>query len=426
VTRAKISQYSATANDNTDVNGVNIAEGCPPSSMNNMGREIMAALKRFQVGSDGDGVTVGGSLVVSGSTTVNTFNVDVISEKTSAAGVTVDGVLLKDSQVSTDQINEKTSAAGVTIDSVLLKDGLVGIGADGSASAPSIYRASDTNTGIFFPAADTIAFAEGGAEAMRIDSDGDVGIGTNSPGARLDVLRGSTNTVAFDEPQIRVINSATATANQRVDIAMRWQDGTYNGTGGISMLRESATARSGALIFAPIASDGNGTERARITSDGYLRMASGTGGIQFGGDTAAANALDDYEQGTWTPTYIASTSNPTVTYQAQNGSYVKIGEFVHFSLELETSAVSGGSGLLRVGGLPFTTSSQRYPGGGFTTYSDQFTTNAPDAGWATSNGTFIALTYHSSATAQVENSVTNLTNGTSKNYLLFTGSYRSA
>jgi hypothetical protein len=173
VTRAKISQYSATANDNTDVNGVNIAEGCPPSSMNNMGREIMAALKRFQTGSDGDGVTVGGSLVVSGSTTVNTFNVDVISEKTSAAGVTIDGVLLKDS--------------------------LVGIGANGSASAPAIYRSNDTNTGIFFPAADTIAFAEGGAEAMRIDSSGNVGIGTTSPSSfstyrHLDLVGGGTST----------------------------------------------------------------------------------------------------------------------------------------------------------------------------------------------------------------------------------------
>jgi hypothetical protein len=159
VTRAKISEYSATANDNTDVNGVNIAEGCPPSSMNNMGREIMAALKRFQVGSDGDGVTVGGALVVSGSTTANTFSAtavnatgtvtfsgsvilsgtttantfstDLITEKTSAAGVTVDGVLLKDSEVTTDVIKEKTSAAGVTVDGVLLKD--TGVG---SAASP--------------------------------------------------------------------------------------------------------------------------------------------------------------------------------------------------------------------------------------------------------------------------------------------------
>jgi len=50
---------------------------------------------------------------------------DVINEKTAGSGVTVDGVLLKDSQVSTDQINEKTANAGVTVDSVLLKDGQV-------------------------------------------------------------------------------------------------------------------------------------------------------------------------------------------------------------------------------------------------------------------------------------------------------------
>jgi hypothetical protein len=46
--------------------------------------------------------------------------------------------------------------------------------ADGSASTPSITNSGDTNTGIFFPAADTIAFAEGGTEAMRLDSSGRV------------------------------------------------------------------------------------------------------------------------------------------------------------------------------------------------------------------------------------------------------------
>jgi hypothetical protein len=56
-------------------------------------------------------------------------------------------------------------------------DGLSDI--DGSAATPAI-RGTDANTGIFFPAADTIAFSEGGAEAMRINSSGQVGIGTDT------------------------------------------------------------------------------------------------------------------------------------------------------------------------------------------------------------------------------------------------------
>jgi hypothetical protein len=59
----------------------------------------------------------------------------------------------------------------------------------GTASAPSITTDGDTNTGIFFPAADTIAFAEGGVEAMRIDSNGNLLVGTTSQisSARLTV-----------------------------------------------------------------------------------------------------------------------------------------------------------------------------------------------------------------------------------------------
>jgi hypothetical protein len=66
-------------------------------------------------------------------------------------------------------------------------NGQVQLGA-GTVSAPALSTTGDTNTGIFFPAADTIAFAEGGVESMRIDSSGNVGIGTGSPQVRLHVV----------------------------------------------------------------------------------------------------------------------------------------------------------------------------------------------------------------------------------------------
>jgi len=59
--------------------------------------------------------------------------------------------------------------------------------AAGSAAAPSITPTGDSNTGIFFPSADTIAFGEGGVEAVRIDSSGNIGIAISNPTSRLHV-----------------------------------------------------------------------------------------------------------------------------------------------------------------------------------------------------------------------------------------------
>ena len=100
-------------------------------------------------------------------------------------------------------------------------DGLSDI--DGSAATPAI-RGTDANTGIFFPAADTIAFAEGGAEAMRIDSSGNVGIGTSSPSGKLNVISGSvaqliigfsgTSASYLDSDAIVFRNAATSEAGR--------------------------------------------------------------------------------------------------------------------------------------------------------------------------------------------------------------------
>jgi hypothetical protein len=64
--RAKISEFSTTASDNTDIDGINIAEGCPPSGINDAIRELMAQLKDFQSGVAGDNITVVGTLAAKG------------------------------------------------------------------------------------------------------------------------------------------------------------------------------------------------------------------------------------------------------------------------------------------------------------------------------------------------------------------------
>jgi len=66
----KISEWSATASNNTDIGGIDIAEGCAPSGINNAIRELMAQVKDQQTGTDADNFTVGGNLAVTGTTTL--------------------------------------------------------------------------------------------------------------------------------------------------------------------------------------------------------------------------------------------------------------------------------------------------------------------------------------------------------------------
>ncbi len=115
----------------------------------------------------------------------------------------------------------------------------------------------------------------------------------------------------------------------------------------------------GRLVFSTTADGASSpTEALRITSDKYLRMAASTGGIQFNGDTAAANALDDYEEGTWTPDIANGyNSGATVSYTSRVGSYTKIGRLVTVAFELVVNTISGGGGPIFFGGLPFTPAS---------------------------------------------------------------------
>jgi hypothetical protein len=85
-----------------------------------------------------------------------------------------------------------------------------------------------------------------------------------------------------------------------------------------------------------------------FTTGGTIRGRWTTDGLCFGSDTAAANALDDYEEGTWTPSVGGN-----ATYGAQDGRYTKIGNMVYFSGHLIVTTLGTGS-VTTVSGLPFT------------------------------------------------------------------------
>jgi hypothetical protein len=88
---------------------------------------------------------------------------------------------------------------------------------------------------------------------------------------------------------------------------------------------------------------------------GATPAASGSG-ITFPATQSAstdANTLDDYEEGTWTPTFVAASGSIT-TYGTQLGVYTKIGNTVFFEFLLSASNIGSISGQIKVGGLPFT------------------------------------------------------------------------
>jgi hypothetical protein len=166
-----------------------------------------------------------------------------------------------------------------------------------------------------------------------------------------------------------------------------------------------------------------------FTSNGYLtiqkglRLANSGYGIDFSGVNTAAEILDDYEEGTWTPAYTAS-SGGAATYNTQNGSYTKIGNKVTVIGELQAKRNTL-SGNITVSGLPFSHSGNG--GGMFVTFAINFATDMPNLrGYAT--GTTLSLRKQATDSA----GSTNVTqadlsdSATNHNYIYFTAIYLTA
>ena len=183
------------------------------------------------------------------------------------------------------------------------------------------------------------------ATAITIDSSETVGIGLSSPLTNYKI-----HVDANSDSDGRVARfSQAGTDNAIVDVTA--QNGTN--TEAFSRYRNDAN-------FFSVGIDGNdnfsiGKSFANTIGNTRVTVLSG-GGLTFNGDTAAANALNDYETGTWTPAFDNTVGNgPTVTYTYQIGRYTKVGNRVHWTARISWSAFSmNGSGYALLAGFPFT------------------------------------------------------------------------
>ena len=202
MSKDKISDYSTTANSNTDIGGINVDEGCAPSGINDAIRTLMAQLKTWQSGGQ-----------------------DVY------------------------------------------------IHPAGTAAAPSITATGDTNTGIFFPAADTVGISTGGTERARVDSSGNLGLGV-TPSAWNSIFRtqqiGIGGFVAGRTDLRTQIHMGSNAYYDSVD--SRWE---YIGTGEASRYYQGA----GAHYWETASSTGSGTGNAITFTQAMTLDASGNLGI---------------------------------------------------------------------------------------------------------------------------------------------------
>jgi hypothetical protein len=231
-------------------------------------------------------------------------------------------------------------------------------GTDNSATTPAV-TGTDTDTGVYYPAANQVALATNGTLALIVDASQNVGVGTASPASFAGKV---------------VVN------------------------GGLSLLNSSklylwsSTNFYAPSIYAPSESiaftDNNGVETFRVGSTGVLTLKGGstsaTGvGITFPATQSAssdANTLDDYEEGTFTITLTGNTGNPTgVSYVQQLGKYTKVGNLVTVFVYLAWTTYTGGSGSIQVSGLPFSAVSTT--NGGYNNGSTQISNIGLNSGY---------------------------------------------
>ena len=220
--------------------------------------------------------------------------------------------------------------------------------------ADKIVHTGDTNTAIRFPAADTVSVETGGSERARINSDGQLLVGTTetSPYAN--------RTGLFNKNGGNYVSVTTDSSN---DCGIVFGDGTANNSANY----ESYIAHSNSTNDLSLYTN-QGGKHLRVKqggnveiSDGDLVIGTSGHGIDFSATSDASGMtselLDDYEEGTFSPIPDAG-GGVSFTYAYNNGWYTKIGNTVTFQIYLmfyASSISSGNAGNgVAIQGLPFT------------------------------------------------------------------------
>lgn len=227
------------------------------------------------------------------------------------------------------------------------------LGPNGSAPAPTYSFSSDPNTGIYLVGADTLGLATGGSLRFAFTTT-----------AMSSTLNWSGPNGSAGAPAL------TFDADQNTGIYRVGADQFGISTGGVNRVTIDDTALASAQeITAPSALISGAVIAGSSTFTGSMSAGSGviagllnlTGGqLEFPATqvpSTDAHTLDDYEEGTWTPTVGGSVSESGQAYTFQDGYYVKIGRLVHVSCRVQLSTLGTITGVVVVKGLPFTTNS---------------------------------------------------------------------
>jgi hypothetical protein len=256
-------------------------------------------------------------------------------------------------------------------------------------------------------------------EVMRIDSSGNLLVGKtviNINTVGTEIRSNGRIQLAVDGDDALRLNRLNSDGR----IADFRKDGTIVGSIGVDtsdIVIDGSSLHSGLRFFATnisprynLASSDNAIDLGDSAS--RFKNLYLSGGVYLGG-TGAANLLDDYEEGTWTPVYEPATGSfTTMDVDVQHADYVKIGSRVWVTCWIRTNDVdtTGASGALSISGLPFTASGYFPIHVG---HSANFGGEHPIGGTLNTGSTSVNLRYRSSSTsAAIDSNVSDLTTGT--------------